>query len=170
MSVYNYPAPCAPHYTKPNSVDECILQARRLVQKEHGRAAMGPVKKDDNILILTLPDQDGYVQEAITQALIEAGAAKVDFLFEHELSGREPDIYRVEDGWKRSQDDGLCRECRQHLMKRHLIVTNRANVVAREEVIFPVAWEHHGPLAHQSAYHETMVPWESVGYTRGKGT
>ena len=70
----------------------------------------------------------------------------------------------------RSRNDGLYREYRQHSMKGHLIVTNRANVVGREEIISPFAWEHHGPLAHQPAYHETTVPWESVGYTRGNGT
>ena len=100
MSVFNYPAPRAPQYTKPTSADDCLPQAKLLVKKEHGRAAMGPVRKGDNILILTLPDQDDYVREAVTKALIEEGAEKVNFICEHELTGTEPTICRVEDGWK----------------------------------------------------------------------
>ena len=77
MTVYNYPEPCAPTYKKPTSVKECLAQARLFAKKEHGRAAMGPVQKGDQILIVTLPDQDKYVQKAITQALIEQGTVRV---------------------------------------------------------------------------------------------
>ncbi len=101
MTVYNYPEPCAPKYKKPTSVKECLPQARLFAKKEHGRAAMGPVRKGDQILIVTLPDQDKNVQKAITQALIEEGAEKVDFIFEHEISGRKPELFNVEtDAWR----------------------------------------------------------------------
>jgi len=100
MSIYNYLEPRCPRYGKPKSTDECLPQARTFAKKEHGRAAMGPVKKGDRILIVTLPDQDEYVQEAITQALIEEGAEKADFINEHEMSGGEPRIFSVEDGWR----------------------------------------------------------------------
>jgi hypothetical protein len=74
MSIYNYSAPKAPNYKKPSSVDDCLPQARIMAKKEHGRTAMGPVKKGDKIIIVSLPDQDRYVQEAVVQALKEEGA------------------------------------------------------------------------------------------------
>lgn len=46
MSMYNYPEPRSPCYRKPTSIDDCLPQARILAKKEHGRAAMGSVKKE----------------------------------------------------------------------------------------------------------------------------
>ncbi|MBW2028265.1 MAG: hypothetical protein JRJ31_04230, partial [Deltaproteobacteria bacterium] len=103
MTVHNYPEPCAPKYQKPSTVDACLNQAMLLVKKEHGRAAMGPVRKGDHILIVTLPDQDENVRGAVTQALLQEGAESVDFIYEHELTGMEPKIYRVEEGWKEAE-------------------------------------------------------------------
>lgn len=100
MSRYNYMSPRAPRYKKPASVEECLPQARRFAKKTHGRAAMGPISKGDKLLIVTLPDQDPYVQESIRQALIEEGAESVDFMLEHELSGMEARKFDVHDGWK----------------------------------------------------------------------
>jgi len=100
MSVFNFEAPRAPNYQKPARVEECLPQARILVQKAHGRAAMGPVRRKDKILIVTLPDQDPYVRQAVSQALKEAGAAQVDFIFEHDLSGGRPRVFSAEDGWR----------------------------------------------------------------------
>ena len=99
MGRYSYPAPCAPAYKKPTSVEDCLPQARTMVKKTFGRAALGPVKRADQILIVTYPDQDKYVKEAITQALEEEGAEKVDFINDHELTGKEPEVLSVEDGW-----------------------------------------------------------------------
>jgi len=76
MAAYNYMAPRAPQYTKPTSVEDCIEQARVFVNKQHSRAALGPVKKGDKVLIVTLPDQDPFVQEALIQAFKEKGAEK----------------------------------------------------------------------------------------------
>ena len=89
MAAYSYPAPKAPNYTKPNSVEDCITQARIFAKKVHGRAALGPVEKGDKILIVTYADQDEYIRDAMLQALIEEGAETVDFLFTHELTGKE---------------------------------------------------------------------------------
>lgn len=61
---------------------------------------MGPVKKGDKILIVTLPDQDELVKEAIIQAFKEAGAEKVDFINEHELTDAGPRVFSVADGWR----------------------------------------------------------------------
>jgi hypothetical protein len=100
MSIYNYPEPRAPRYKKPESVEECLSQARILAKKEHGRTAMGPIRKGEKILIVSLHDQNDYVQGAITQALMEEGAEKVDFLYEHQLSEGAPRVFDVAEGWK----------------------------------------------------------------------
>ena len=100
MPVYNYPSPRCPRYKKPACVEDCLLQARMLAKKEHGRAALGPVKKGDKILIVTLPDQDPYVQGAVVQALMEEGAEKVEFISEHELSREKRQALSVADGWR----------------------------------------------------------------------
>jgi hypothetical protein len=100
MSIYNYPAPCSPNYKKPVRTENCLPQARMLVKKEKGRGAMGPVKKGDNILIITFPDQDEYVKNAITEALKEEGAGKVNFTNEHEFSNGTPRVFSVLDGWR----------------------------------------------------------------------
>lgn len=100
MAIYNYPAPCEPQYKKPTSVKDCLPQAKELVKRVHGRAALGLVKKGDRILIVTYPDQDEYVKEALTQAFREEGAQAVDFILGSELSKREAEKKSVEDGWK----------------------------------------------------------------------
>lgn len=99
MSIYSYPGPRSPGFKKPTDIEDCLPQARILVKKEHGRAAMGPVKKNDRILIITFPDQDEYVREAVIQAFKEEGAEKVDFL-SAEFIGRETKATTVEDGWR----------------------------------------------------------------------
>ena len=71
MTVYNYPEPCAPQYKKPTSVKACLPQARLFAKKEHGRAAMGPVQKGDQILIVTLPDQDKYLIRFIDKVQVK---------------------------------------------------------------------------------------------------
>ncbi len=101
MSIYNYPEPKAPNYKKPKSIEDCLPQAKRLVKTTHGRAAMGPVKKGDSYLIVTLPDQDKYVKEAVIQALEEEGAERVEFVgMEELLDLKDPKGFSVEDGWK----------------------------------------------------------------------
>jgi hypothetical protein len=99
MAVYSYPAPRAPQVKKPTSVEDCLHQARLMVKKTHGRAAFGPVNKNDKVLIVTLPDQDRYVREAVVQAFKEEGAAQVDFLNVDEFTGRETKTTSVENGW-----------------------------------------------------------------------
>lgn len=103
MPTYNYPSPKSPGYKKPTCVEDCLPQARIHAKKQHGRTAMGPVKKGDNILLVTFPDQDKYAQEALTQALKEEGAAKVVFITNDELAGKTSEKTSVEDGWKESE-------------------------------------------------------------------
>jgi hypothetical protein len=72
-----------------------------LVKKEasHMRLGLGPVKKGDRVLIVTLPDQDKYVAEAVTQVLMEEGAQQVDFVYPDDF-GKQAVKHSVEDGWK----------------------------------------------------------------------
>ena len=104
MAIYSYPAPCAPEYKKPTSVEDCLPQSRTMAKKQHGRAAMGPIKRADQILILTYPDQDKYVQGALTQALEGEGAEVVHFVNEHEIVGMKPEVLSVENGWKEAEN------------------------------------------------------------------
>ena len=100
MAFFNFSNPRAPNYKKPTRAEACLAQARIFAKKTHGRTAMGPVQKEDKILIVSLPDQDEYVREAVTQALMEEGARRVDFIYEHELSGGKPRVFSAEDGWR----------------------------------------------------------------------
>jgi hypothetical protein len=103
MSSYVYPAPIAPHYKEPKNLEDCLPQARALVNTRHGRTAMGPVEKGERILIITSPDQNEYVKEASTMAFKEAGAKEVKFLCPGELTGEKERIFNVEDGWEEVQ-------------------------------------------------------------------
>lgn len=109
MAKYSYPAPIAPVYKEPKSVEDCLPQARQIVKKQHGRTAIGPVEKGERILIITLPDQNEYVKEAITIACKEAGAEEVKFMYPSELTGKKERIFSVEDGWDEVQmlKDGI---------------------------------------------------------------
>ncbi len=100
MAIYSYPTPRAPQYKKPTSVEECLPQARLFAKKEFGRAALGPVKRGDNILIVTYADQDKYIKEAVIQALEEEGAEKVDFLYTYELTGKDEITATAEESWR----------------------------------------------------------------------
>lgn len=101
MKVPNYPEPRAPKYKKPTCVEDCLPNARQFAKKQHGRAALGRLlKRGDKILIVTLPGLEKYIKDAVTQALEEEGAEKVDFLYEHELTGKESKTRSVVDGWR----------------------------------------------------------------------
>jgi hypothetical protein len=99
MAVYNYPAPRAPEYKRPTRVEECLPRARALVKMDEGFSTLGPVEKGDQILIVTEPDQDECVREAISQALREAGAKKVSFITPEELTGEKPQPGTAEEAW-----------------------------------------------------------------------
>lgn len=107
MAVYNYPGPIAPSFTKPKRVEDCLPRARFLVKKispsdpvPRGVISQLHFRERDRILIGTVPDQDKYVSEAVTQALMEQGAQKVDFISAEELTGQKCNAYSVEDGWR----------------------------------------------------------------------
>lgn len=106
MAMYSYPRPCAPDYRKPTRIEDCLPQARALVRKmapserPWGGKELLNVREGDKLLIVTLPDQDKYVAEAVTQALMEQGADKVDFIYPRDLTGRDPGRFSLVDGWR----------------------------------------------------------------------
>ncbi len=175
MAVYNYMAPRAPKYNKPTSVEDCIEQARLFVTKQHSRAALGPVNKGDKVLIVTLPDQDSYVQQALVQAFKEEGAEKVDFVNSNELNETEAEIRSVEDGWLEASDminaptgsdempfvEELCRGIRSYLNKNPDYTTVFAGLGGRKHTTF-------GLYEHGSKFRNNWVfnNWEEfVGKT-----
>jgi hypothetical protein len=110
MAVYNYPEPRAPIFKKPKSVEDCLPRARFLVKKispselvPRGVISQLHLREGDKILIGTVPDQDKYISEAITQALVEQGARKVDFISAEQLTGQKCNAYSVEDGWRETE-------------------------------------------------------------------
>jgi len=109
MVKYNFPAPMAPHYEEPKSVEDCLPQARSIVNKEHGRTAMGPIGNGEHLLIISLPDQHQYIKEAVTIACKEAGAAEIRFINPSELTGKQEKVFSVEDGWEELKmlEDGI---------------------------------------------------------------
>jgi hypothetical protein len=103
MARHAYPGPRAPDYDRPTSVEDCLPTARLMVEKEHGRAALGPVEAGDRLLIVTLPDQDEYVAGAITQALEDAGASEVTFKSAADFVDGDLSTYTAEEGWREMQ-------------------------------------------------------------------
>lgn len=100
MAISNYPAPRAPEYEEPTTVEQCLPEARKIVQQERSRASLGPVKDGSKILIITPPDQNSYIQDAISQALAEEGAETVDFLQIDQLTKGKITKHSAEDGWR----------------------------------------------------------------------
>lgn len=103
MASKIYSRPRAPSYDRPTSLEDYLPEARTLVEREHGRAALGPIKDGDRLLITTLPDQDELVQKAVTLALEEAGAEEVTFkqltdFLDHDLSR-----YTAAGGWREAE-------------------------------------------------------------------
>lgn len=109
MVKYNYPTPLAPTYDEPRSLQDCLPQAKKIVQQQQGRIAMGPIEKGDRILIITLPDQNIYVKDAVTAACKEAGAEEIRFMLPSELTGKKERMFSVEDGWEEAKmlEDGI---------------------------------------------------------------
>ncbi|MDZ4246624.1 MAG: hypothetical protein U1D67_05860, partial [Dehalococcoidia bacterium] len=117
MSVYNYPAPRYPDYKEPTSVEECLTAARGLVVKltegeqrpEVGRVPRFYTREGSNFLIATPSRVNKYVAEAVTQALKEKGAGKIDFVCASDLGLPEPKDKDKEEsvgfqGWKEAEE------------------------------------------------------------------
>ncbi len=113
MTVYNYPAPRYKEYKEPTSVEECLIAARGLVTKlaeGESRPSVGVsphlyTREGSKFLFVTEASQNQYIAEAVKQALMEQGAAKVDFITFGDVGAKEPEPYPVEEGWRES--DGM---------------------------------------------------------------
>src|SRR6266508_5334243 len=98
-----YPAPRYPDYIRQpraTSVEELLPLARVHIGRRYAFPALGPVVKDDHILIMTYTKQDPLVMEAVKSAMLEAGAKQVDTLTWSDLNVRDPDKrWSAADGW-----------------------------------------------------------------------
>src|ERR1051326_3880177 len=101
---FAYPAPRYPDYirqARATTVEELLPLARVHINRRYAFPALGPVVKDDHILIMTYTKQDPLVMEAVKQAMLGAGAKQVDTLTWSDLNVREPEKrWSAADGWR----------------------------------------------------------------------
>ena len=103
---FNYPAPQYPAYLRQErteDIQELMPLARSHVQRKYGRSALGDIRPNDHLLIITFPHQNDLVFEAIKRALLEAGVAKVDRINTTDI-GMELHEYSAADGWREITD------------------------------------------------------------------
>lgn len=103
MVTLRYPEPKAPRYDEPTSVEDCLPKARTMATKRGGRTAMGPIEEGDRLLVLTLPDQNEYVERAVMQACEVEGADVVRFLYPGDLTGESLETSTVAEGWREAE-------------------------------------------------------------------
>lgn len=126
---FDYPAPRYPAYLRQprmTDVEEMMPLARAHVRRQYGRAALGLLEPQDDLLIITFPHQHDLVFEALRRALLEAGAAKVDRIDMTEL-GLDEEQFSAADGWREITDrlppmveDGVEFNVVAHALKRYL--------------------------------------------------
>tara|TARA_B100000315_G_scaffold256175_2_gene301455 strand:+ start:795 stop:2309 length:1515 start_codon:yes stop_codon:yes gene_type:complete len=78
---YTYPA----DILESPSDEQLRRVAKKLVELEYGRYAIGPIEKDEKVLILTPVHQDQRLLEAIKQAMMDKGAGEIDVVSEAEV-------------------------------------------------------------------------------------
>ncbi|HEX4831950.1 MAG TPA: hypothetical protein VH478_12750 [Trebonia sp.] len=106
LDGFDYPAPRFPRYLlqeRTDSVADLMPLARSHVRRRYGRSALGGIAGGDELLIVTFPHQSEVVFEAIKQALLEDGVAKVDRIDVTDL-GMEVQAYSAADGWREITD------------------------------------------------------------------
>ncbi len=77
---FDYPAPRHPAYLRQertDNIEELMPLARSHSQRKYGRSALGDIRPNDHLLIITFPHQNDVVFEAIKRALLEAGRASI---------------------------------------------------------------------------------------------
>jgi hypothetical protein len=102
----SYPAPRHPGYLlapRATTVDDLLPVARDRAHRWYSRAGHAPVHKGDKVLILTYPDQDQLVLEAVRAALLELGADDVDWLDVTDIGFAQQE-YSAADGWREITD------------------------------------------------------------------
>jgi len=100
------PAPRHPAYLRQprvSTAEELLPIARAHVRRKYGRSALGDIRPNDEVLLITFPHQNELVYEALRRAMLEAGVAKVDRIDMTDL-GIEPKTYSAAEGWREITD------------------------------------------------------------------
>ncbi|MDB5763030.1 MAG: hypothetical protein JWQ21_2025, partial [Herminiimonas sp.] len=103
---FQYPAPRHPAYLRQErstDIEELMPLARAHLQRRYGRSALGDIRENDHLLIITFPHQNDMVFEALKRALLERGVARVDRINTEDL-GMETVVYSAADGWREITD------------------------------------------------------------------
>ena len=103
---FDYPAPRHPAYLRQercNDLEELMPLARSHLQRRYGRSALGDIRENDDLLIVTFPHQNDMVFDVMKRALLERGAARVDRINTVDL-GMEEVEYSAADGWREITD------------------------------------------------------------------
>ena len=106
LKGFDYPAPRHPAYLRQERTDdiEALMPiARALLQRRYGRSALGDIRENDHLLIITFPHQNDLVFEVMKRALLERGVAKIDRINTADL-GMETVEYSAADGWREITD------------------------------------------------------------------
>ncbi|MQA93462.1 MAG: hypothetical protein GEV11_02065 [Streptosporangiales bacterium] len=106
LDGFDYPAPRHPAYLRQQrteDIEDLMPLARSHVRRRYGRAALGNLEPNDELLIITYPHQHDLAFEAIRRALLEEGAKKVDRLDMTDL-GMEVEEFSAADGWREITD------------------------------------------------------------------
>ena len=106
LNGFEYPAPRYPAYLRQErmtTVEEMLPLARAHARRKYGRSALGNLEPGDEMLIITYPHQHELVYQALREAMLEAGASKVDRLDMTDL-GMEVEEYSAADGWREITD------------------------------------------------------------------
>jgi len=103
---FDYPAPRHPSYLRQertDDIEELMPLARSHVRRRYGRAALGNLEPNDELLVITYPHQHDAVFEAIKRALLEEGVKRIDRLDMTDL-GMEVEEFSAADGWREISD------------------------------------------------------------------
>ena len=103
---FQYPAPRHPAYLRQErttDIEALMPLARAHLQRRYGRSALGDIREDDHLLIITFPHQNDLVFEALKRALLERGVARVDRINTVDL-GMDTVVYSAADGWREITD------------------------------------------------------------------
>lgn len=119
--------PRFPAYTqrRPGLGQDLAELAEAAVGRSSGRGALGPIKGDARILIVTWDHQDPEILELIKETMTRAGASQVDWVRWSQM-GLPAGRYSAEDGWQELSDERVSTVIRegerveQHALKRYL--------------------------------------------------
>ncbi len=103
---FDFPAPRHPGYLRQErttDIEALMPLARAHLQRRYGRSALGDIRENDHLLIITFPHQNDLVFDALKRALLERGVARVDRINTVDL-GMDTVVYSAADGWREITD------------------------------------------------------------------